>query len=79
MRVAIDIALFIFVINGWWPLVIVSGIIGAWYWPHFAELIVAGIAYDALFGMVGARGWIGTIVSILLYTIILSIKKFVRR
>ena len=58
------------------------GVAGAWYWPHYTEFIVAGVAYDALFGMVrgmGLRGWIGPIISVVLYTIILLIKKTVRR
>ena len=69
-------------------MILLIGIIGAWYWPHFFEFIVAGIAYDALFGMIsrtstttgtGIWGWIGTIISILLYTVILLAKKIVRR
>ncbi len=82
IRIVIDIILFVAVINGWWPLAIPLAILGAWYWPHFVEIIVAGVAYDALFGMIpgtGWHGWIGTIISVVLYTVILLIKKTVRR
>lgn len=78
----VDIILFISVINGWWPVALLAGVGGAWRWPYFAEAIIAGIAYDALFGMIpgtGVRGYLGTIISIVLYTIILLSKKVVRR
>ncbi len=81
IRSVVDIILFVSVLNGWWPVAFIVGAGGAWYWPHFIEIIVAGVAYDALFGMnsgLAMHGWLGTIVSILLYTVILLIKKIVR-
>jgi len=82
LRILTGIVLFWAVINGWWPIIIIMGIVAAWYWPYYVEGIIAGVAYDALFGMVpglGYRGYIGTIISIVLYTIILLSKKVVRR
>ena len=61
---------------------VLIGLGGSWYYPRFIELIIAGVAYDALFGMIkgtGARGWIGTLTAIVLYTIILLVKKIIRR
>ncbi len=81
IRLVVNILLFVSVLNGWWPIAFIVGVGGAWYWPHFIEIIVAGVAYDALFGMISGtsiHGWIGTIVSIVLYTVILLIKKIVR-
>ncbi len=82
IRIIIDIVLFASVVNGWWPLIFIFGVAGIWYFANFPEAIIAGVAYDALFGMssgMGIRGWLGTIISIVLYTIILLIKKIVRR
>ncbi len=55
---------------------------GAWFYAGFAELIIAGIAYDALFGMTrqaGIWGWMGTIVSIALYGGVLVAKEVIRK
>jgi hypothetical protein len=80
-RIIIDIILAISILNGWWLLGIIFGLIGAGYYGYFFEFILAGIAYDALFGLVpemGWRGYAGTIVSVVLFLLLLGAKKIVR-
>jgi hypothetical protein len=82
IRILIDIILFYSVINGWWIVSIPLGILGTWFRESFIELIIAGVAYDALFGMnssLGLAGWIGTITAVVLYTCILLTKRFIRK
>jgi len=80
-RIFIDLLIIITVLNGWWFFALPLALIGAWLFPYFVELIVAGIGYDSLFGFVpgmGAWGYAGTIVSIVLFAGIVGAKRWVR-
>ena len=77
-----DVVIFVTIVNGQWFFVLPLALFSIWYWPSYIEIVIAGIMYDALFGMVhgsGLRGWTGTIVSIVLYAIAVVVKKFVRK
>ncbi len=50
-RIALDAVLAACVLFGWWYLAVLIGVIALLRFPYYAELIVAGFAYDALFGM----------------------------
>jgi hypothetical protein len=81
LRIILDILLIIAVVNGWWLVAIILVLVGAWFFKLFIEVIIAGIAYDALFGMVSGMGWrgyVGTIIAIVLLLIIRFFKKLVR-
>lgn len=70
------------VFHAWWFVVLPLALIGAWGFPYFIEMIIAGIIYDSLFGFVpemGVWGYIGAIVSIVFFVLMISLKKVVRR
>jgi hypothetical protein len=82
VRIIIDIVLVFLVIQGWWFVALPIGLIGGWFFPFYAEILLAGIAYDSLFGMVpgmGFSGYLGTIVSIVVLLIVSGSKSLVRR
>lgn len=80
-RIIFDLVIALAVINGWWFVALPLGLIAAWKYPGYIEILVAGVAYDALFGLTpatGALGYVGTIVSVLLIICILVLKKIMR-
>ncbi len=81
LRILVDIVLVIALLNGWWPVAVVCALIGSWLFRHFFEIILAGLAYDAIFGMVPGLGWkeyAGTITAVILFLAIRFLKKLVR-
>ena len=81
LRIILDICIAIAVLNGWWPIAIILVLIGAWSFKLYIEIIIAGVAYDALFGMthgMGWRGYEGTIFSVVLLIVVKLLKKLVR-
>ena len=81
IRILIDLLIVVSILNGWWFIALPLGLIGAWFFPYFVEIIVAGIGYDSLFGygsVSGAWGYAGMIVSILLFAGIATAKRWVR-
>jgi hypothetical protein len=82
IRLLLDLAIFLSVLFGLWFVVLPLGVIAAWYYSFFLEFILAGIVYDSLFGMVrgmGAWGYVGTIVSIIFWALVIGLKKVLRR
>ena len=72
-RIGLDILIAISIFNGWWFIALPLGFVGVWVYKNYFEFIIAGLAYDALFGMVrgtGLVGYIGTIISVIMYTVI---------
>jgi hypothetical protein len=81
LRIILDILIAISLLNGWWFLALPLALVGAWFFPYFIELIIAGIGYDSLFGFVsgmGIWGYMGTIVSVVLFAGISGVKRWVR-
>ena len=73
--------IFIAVLNAWWPAAVVLAVAGAWSFGYFIELILAGVAYDALFGMspgLGWEGYMGTIGAVTIFVAVRILKKLVR-
>ncbi|MDE1966829.1 MAG: hypothetical protein KGI45_02015 [Patescibacteria group bacterium] len=80
LRIAVDIALFGSIIEGWWFSALAIGLIGAWLLPYFAEALIAGFFYDGLFGMaagMGLKGYGGTIAAAAILAIASGIKRVV--
>lgn len=73
-RIILDILLFAAIINGWWPVAIALALIGAWFFKMYVEIIIAGIAYDALFGMTSGMGWRGYGGTICAITLLMAVK-----
>ena len=59
LRITLDVILFLLVIFGWWFVAIPVAAIGAWVFPSYAEIVIAGFLYDALFGMNRGMGIMG--------------------
>ncbi|MFA6315698.1 MAG: hypothetical protein WC648_05025 [Candidatus Paceibacterota bacterium] len=81
-RIVLNLLLGFCVIMGWWYFAIIIIVIGSISWAYYWEMILAGIVYDALFGMVpemGVWGYIGTIVSIVLFLIISLLHSMLRK
>ena len=82
IRIFLDILVFAFIINAWWFIALPIALVCAWFFSYYLELIIAGIAYDSLFGMVGIMGiwgYGGTIISLTLFLVVVFLKKVMRR
>lgn len=82
IRIILDLIIFFAVLHGWWVVVVPLGLIGTWKYTWFVELIIAGIAYDSLFGLVpemGFFGYAGIICSSIIFILVFSIKRVLRR
>lgn len=49
IRIIIDLCLIVAVMQGWWIVVLIIGLIGLVVCNNFIETVLAGLAYDALF------------------------------
>ena len=81
-RIVLNLVIAAAILNGWWFVALPICIAGVWFYGNFIEIIIAGIAYDALFGMVpgmGIRGFVGTILAVVVYAALFLSKKMVRR
>ena len=82
IRILIDIVIAFSVLNAWWFVALPLVIIGVWAFPYYVEIVLAGVAYDALFAMdpgMGWKGYIGTIISFTALAIVFFLKKVVRK
>lgn len=80
-RIFFDILVFAAILNAWWFVALPLALVGAWIFPYYLELILAGVVYDALFGMtagLGIRGYAGTGVSVIVFVVVVLIKRRVR-
>ncbi len=81
-RISADILLAIFTIFGLWYFALPIGIACLWIFPRYAELMIAGFAYDALFGMGSGLGifsaYACTAISLALTALIISAKAMMR-
>ncbi|MCX6715776.1 MAG: hypothetical protein NT077_02010 [Candidatus Taylorbacteria bacterium] len=81
LRITLDVIVFVSVIFGWWFIAIPFGIIGAWVFPKYAELPIAGFIYDVLFGIgrgLGILGYAYTIGAVILLGIAAYMKIVVK-
>lgn len=56
LRITLNVILFLLVIMGWWFAAIPIALIGAWVFPRYAEIVIAGFLYDILFGFGTGQG-----------------------
>ncbi|MFA6295320.1 MAG: hypothetical protein WC666_02760 [Candidatus Paceibacterota bacterium] len=81
-RIVIDLVVLFCVIHGWWFIALPISLFALWSYSYYIEIILAGIIYDILFGFipeVGFLGYIGTVVSVLIFLVVVMAKKVVRR
>ncbi len=82
LRLIVDILVAFSVIQGWWFVALLIGLISTWSFPYYIEILIAGVAYDSLFGLVpdmGVKGYAGTILAAAIFLIVAGFKKVVRR
>jgi len=80
-RLILDAAMAVALLCGWWMVLLPLAVAGSWSFPFFAETVVAGLAFDSLFGLNRALpffGLTGTAVSILILIAVFLLKKVVR-
>ncbi len=56
LRITLDIVILIAVLLGWWFVFIPLAVIGAWLFPRYVEIVIAGFLHDALYGMYHGLG-----------------------
>jgi hypothetical protein len=81
LRISLYIVIFLSIIAGWWLVAVPLLIFGAWQLSFRVELIIAGLMYDSLFGMIpgtGVWGYIGTIVSLAILLVFITLKRILR-
>lgn len=81
-RIIFDIVIAISVLSGWWFIALPVAICGTCLFSYFIEIVIAGIAYDAFFGMVPGMGWKGyvaTCISVVILLIVAGLKRVIRK
>ncbi len=81
VRIIIDFVIFLAVIQGWWFVALPIGLAAVLNLPYYAEIVIAGIFYDSLFGLMpgsGIDGYLASIVTLTAYIILTGLKKVVR-
>lgn len=81
-RIIFVIAIFSFVIYGWWFVALIIGLIATWYFKYFIEFIFAGIILDSLYGYsdyLGIWAYSGAIISTLFFLLSAWLKGVLRR
>ncbi len=81
IRICADIALFFLIINGWWFLALPLSLICLWSFSYYIEAIVAGIAFDSLFGYMpgmGLIGYSGTVLAVAITIVVYFLKRMMR-
>ena len=82
LRIATDIILAVALIQGWWLVAVLAALFGSWYFHLYIEVILAGLVYDSLFGMVpgmGVKGYIATIAAVAIFLAAHILRRVVRR
>lgn len=82
IRTTIDVLIAVSVLEGWWFIALPLSAIGVWFFDSFVEIIVAGLAYDSLFGFVygsGVIAYLGTIISVVAFVSLSFVKSRVRK
>lgn len=81
IKIIFYIIIFFFLINGWWFVALPLIIFGIWKLGFMVEVLIAGVMYDALFGMVsntGVWGYTGIITVVIILIGAYILKKIVR-
>jgi hypothetical protein len=81
-RIILDILIALCIIQGWWFIALPLCILGIWRHGYFLEILLAGFAYDALFGAgtdIAVMRYVGISVATAVFVIFLFLKKMLRR
>lgn len=80
-RILLDIFLLFIILHGWWFIALPLGILGLWKFNQYWEIILLGFIYDSLFNFnseLGVLSYTGSILTVLLYLILILLKKISR-
>jgi len=81
LRLVIYLFIAFSILNGWWLVALPLLIFGIWKYSFNLEILVTGVVYDALFGMIpgtGWRGYIGTISAVIILIALNILKRLIR-
>ena len=81
LRLALYLFIAFSLLNGWWLIALPLLLFGIWKFSFNIEILITGVIYDALFGMVpgtGWRGYTGTILAVIILIVLNIFKKLVR-
>ena len=81
IRLIIDVVFFGSVIHGWWFVALLSGMIGTLRYRWFPEILIAGIAYDSLFGLLPGQeihNYAGIITALVLFIVSRVLRSILR-
>ncbi|MEK7646488.1 MAG: hypothetical protein AAB381_02230 [Patescibacteria group bacterium] len=73
VRIIFGLLLGVSVLNGWWLVALPLCALGVWFFPLYIECIIAGIVFDALFGLtpgIGLWAYVGTIGSVVVFGVV---------
>ncbi len=82
LRIILDILLVLFAIIGYWPIMVVFGLVGLFYFNLFLEIVFAGILFDLLFGSnmeLGVYGYGITLLTLAIFLIYKFLNKVLRK
>ncbi|MDE2041336.1 MAG: hypothetical protein KGI59_03095 [Patescibacteria group bacterium] len=80
-RIVLDLLLVLAAIQGWWPAIIIVGLIGVWTCRYFVEFVGAAYMYDMLFNVFPAAphwAYLATATAIVVFAVEIGLKKIVR-
>lgn len=81
-RIILDLILLLSIMEGWWLVAFLIAIVIAMLYRYPFEIIVAGVIYDSLFGLLpgaGITGYAGTIAMICVFLVVRGMHRWVRR
>lgn len=83
LRITLDVIVCISVLLGWWFVAIPISIVGAWVFPRYVEIVIAGFMYDILFslnrdGHMGIFGYAYLVSSVIILAVISYLKIVVK-
>jgi len=81
-RIIIDVIIGVAIIHGWWFIALPLLLLATWHFDFYFECLLAGITYDALFGFtsdLGLRGFLGTIIVVVIFFGTMAVKRLLGR
>ncbi|MGC9605714.1 MAG: hypothetical protein ABSF56_03100 [Minisyncoccia bacterium] len=82
LRIIIDVVITLCAILGLWYVALPLGLVAAWLFPYYVELVAVGFVYDAIFGMgrgLGLFGYAGVIAGAVLLAVVSFLRFVIRR
>lgn len=81
-RIIADVLLLVSILHGWWVLALLVAVLSFWFFSYYFEFLLGALLFDSLFGMVGdygIKGYIASLLSLLLVIVLTIFKNIVRK